>query len=166
MHVVAQVGALRVAIVHGDAGALAGWRFDMHALDDAANRPWLEDVRARSHVDVFASTHTCVAALRDFAFPGGRLTVVNNGAAGMPNFSGTRFGLLSRIATSPCPCVPVYGTVRNGVFIDAVPIHYDSDEFISRFLKRWPAGSAAYQSYFRRIVDGPQHTVAAARPSL
>jgi len=83
-----------------------------------------------------------------------------------PGFSGTRFGLLSRIATAPCPCVPAYGLVRNGVFIDAVPIHYDTDEFLSRFVARWPAGSAAHGSYFRRIVDGPEHTIAAARSSL
>ena len=36
MHLVAQVGALRVGIVHGDAASLAGWRFAPDALDDAA----------------------------------------------------------------------------------------------------------------------------------
>ena len=38
MHRVAQVGELRIGIVHGDAAALAGWRFDPAALDDPANR--------------------------------------------------------------------------------------------------------------------------------
>ncbi len=32
------------------------------------------------------------------ALPSGRLTVINNGAAGMPNFRGSRDGLISRIA--------------------------------------------------------------------
>ena len=44
-----------------------------------------------------------LAALRDFALPGGRLTIVNNGAAGMPNFAGNRRGVITRIATTPSP---------------------------------------------------------------
>ena len=35
MHGVAQVGGLRIGIVHGDATALAGWRFAQEALDDS-----------------------------------------------------------------------------------------------------------------------------------
>ena len=76
---------------------------------------WLAEVPRASRVDVFASTHTCLAALRDFALPNGRLTVINNGAAGMPNFAGTHFGLISRIATRPSPHPPLYGTRRDGV---------------------------------------------------
>ena len=103
MHLVAQVGDLRIGIVHGDAGALAGWRFAHDALDDPANARWLAEMRAASQVDVFAATHTCLAALRDFDLPPGRLTVINNGAAGMPNFSGSRIGVITRIATTPSP---------------------------------------------------------------
>ena len=121
MHLVAQVGALRVGIVHGDADALAGWRFAHDVLDDPANLPWLSEVRAAPGIDVFASTHTCLAALRDFTMPAGRLTIINNGAAGMPNFSGSTFGLLSRIAMRPSPHAPLYGLARDGVFIDAHP---------------------------------------------
>jgi len=164
MHLVAQVGPLRVGIVHGDAAALAGWRFDLEALDQAANRPWLADIRAQARVDVFASTHTCRAVLRDLALPGGQLTVVNNGAAGMGNFSGSQFGLISRIATHPSRHAPVYGVVRDGVCIDALAVHYDTAAFLGRFLARWPAGSAAHASYFRRIVEGPDYAMAASRP--
>jgi hypothetical protein len=165
MHLVAAVGGLRIGIVHGDAVALAGWRFAPDALNDAANRAWLADIRARSRIDVFASTHTCLAALRSFDLPGGRLTVINNGAAGMPNFSGTRFGLISRIATHPSPHAAVYGMVRDGVFIDALPVAYDTAAFLDRFLARWPAGSLAHQSYFRRIIEGPDHVPAVAWPA-
>ena len=165
MHLVAAVGGLRIGLVHGDASALAGWRFDVHMLDDAANRAWLRDIRMRSQVDVFASTHTCLAALRHVDAPAGALTVINNGAAGMPNFSGAQFGLISRIATHKSPCDPVYGTSRDGVFIDALAVPYDTAAFVGRFLKRWPAGSPAHASYFRRIIDGPDHAVASARPS-
>jgi hypothetical protein len=164
MHLVAAVGGLRISIVHGDAAALAGWRFAPDTLDDPANRAWVADVRAKSRIDVFASTHTCLAALRAFDLPGGALTVINNGAAGMPNFAGTRFGLISRIATRPSPHAPVYGIARDSVFIDALPVAYDTAAFLQRFLKRWPVASLAHQSYFRRIVEGPDHVMAAARP--
>jgi len=164
MHLMAEVGGLRIAVVHGDAAALAGWRFAPDALDDPANRPWLAAVQARSRVDIFASTHTCLAALRNFDLPAGTLTVINNGAAGMPNFAGTRFGLISRIATRPARHVPLYGTVRDGVFIDALPVLYDDAAFLGRFLARWPARSSAHTSYFGRIMNGPDHAVATARP--
>ena len=82
-----------------------------------------DTVRRAAKVDVFASTHTCLAALRDFALGAGRLTVINNGAAGMPNFSGSRFGLVSRIGTSPSPHRPLYGMERDGVHIDAIALH-------------------------------------------
>ncbi len=164
MLLVAAVGGLRVGIVHGDAQALAGWRFATDALDDMGNRLWLDDVAARSRIDVFASTHTCLAALRDVALAGGRLTVINNGAAGMPNFSGSRCGLITRIATTPSPHAPLYGLERDGVHIDALAVGYDHDAFLARFLRRWPPGSPAHASYLGRIVAGPDYAMAQARP--
>lgn len=164
MQLVAQVGELRIGIVHGDAAALAGWRFAQDAFDDPANARWLADIRAASKINVFASTHTCLAALRDVDLPSGRLTVINNGAAGMPNFAGTRFGVITRIATTPSPHATLYGLERNGVHIDALAVHYNEDAFLARFLARWPQGSAAYLSYFTRIVEGPDYDVAQAAP--
>ena len=119
-------------------------------------------MRRASRIDLFASTHTCLAALRDFALPGGRLTVVNNGAAGMPNFAGSAFGLITRIATAPSPHRPLYGLRRDGVHIDALPLQYDQRAFLDRFLARWPEGSPAHQSYFSRISAGPDYAVASA----
>jgi hypothetical protein len=165
MHMVAQVGNMRVGIVHGDAGALAGWRFAHDYLDDPKHRPWLDDVRRAARIDVFASTHTCLAALRDFAEPAGRLTVINNGAAGMPNFSGMPFGILTRIAGSPSPHPPLYGLKRDGVHIDALALDYDRRAFLGRFLVRWPQGSPAHTSYYQPIVDGPDYSLAQARPA-
>jgi hypothetical protein len=166
MHLVAAIGGLRIGIVHGDAAALAGWRFAHDALDDCANVGWLDDVGRTSGVDVFASTHTCLAALRDFDLPNGRLIVINNGAAGMPNFTGATFGVISRIATRSSPHAPLYGTQRNGVFIEALAVPYDAAAFRDRFLARWPAGSPAHASYFRRIEQGPDYRMASARPAL
>jgi hypothetical protein len=163
MHLVAQVGSLRIGIVHGDAASLAGWRFARETLDDPRQQAWRDDIARASRIDVFASTHTCEAALRDFTLPPRRLTVVNNGAAGMPNFAGTRFGVITRIATTLPPHRPLYGLARNGVRIDALPVVYDHDAFAARFLRRWPQGSTAYESYWRRVDRGPDFTLAQAR---
>ena len=163
MHLVAAVGYLRVGIVHGDAAALAGWRFAQDALDDPASLPWLDAVRTASRVDLFASTHTCLAALRDLALPGGRLTVVNNGSAGMGNFADSHRGLISRIATRPSPHPSLYGLARDGIFIDAVEVDFDRRAFLAQFLRRWPGRSAAHLSYFKRILAGPDYTIGEAR---
>jgi len=162
MHLVAQVGRLRVGIVHGDAVSLAGWRFAHDALDQPSARAWLADIARASRIDLFASTHTCLAALRNVALPSGRLTVVNNGAAGMPNFAGSTFGVITRIAAVPSPHRPLYGLARDGVHIDALAVDYDQRSFLDCFLARWPDGSPAHASYFRRIMSGPDYAAATA----
>ena len=164
MHLVAEVGGLRVGVVHGDATSLAGWGFTRENLA-AATPAMLDDLQARSHIDVFASTHTCLALVHDAALPNGRLTVINNGAAGMPNFKGTRHGLISRIATAPSPHEAVYGLKRDGVHIDALAVSYAHDQFFERFLARWPVGTPAHFSYARRILEGPAYTIAQALAS-
>ncbi len=165
MHLLADVGGLRIGIVHGDATALAGWSFAHDALDQASTSALIEAIRRASHIDVFASTHTCLAALRDFVVPAGRTTVINNGAAGMPNFKDSRIGLITRISRAPSPHAPLYGLMRDGVHIDAIPVAYDHARFLTRFLARWPAGSAAHISYFQRISSGPAHEIAQAKPT-
>jgi hypothetical protein len=165
MHSVADVGGLRVGVVHGDATSLAGWSFAHDALERPAAGAMLDAVRRAARIDLFASTHTCLAVLRDFRLPAGRLTIINNGAAGMPNFSGGRIGLVSRIATAPSPHRSLYGVVHDRVHIDAIPLPYDSEAFLRRFLARWPKGSAAHASYLRRITTGPDHSVERAAPA-
>jgi hypothetical protein len=161
MHLVADVGGLRVGVVHGDATSLAGWSFTRESLAAAAPA-MLADVLDRSRIDVFASTHTCLALLHDAALPNRRFTAINNGAAGMPNFEGARHGLVSRIATTPSPHRALYGLKRDGVHIDALAVGYDHAQFLHRFLARWPAGTSAHSSYARRILEGPAYTVAQA----
>jgi hypothetical protein len=164
MHLVAQVGDARIGIVHGDAQALAGWAFAPEVLDDPRQQPRFAEWRKQSNIDVFASTHTCMAALRNFALPDGPPTVINNGSAGMPNFAGSREGLVSRIALTPSPHPATYGSQQGGVFIDALPVRYDADAFQRRFLSRWPASSPAHTSYMRRITEGPRYSPEQARP--
>ena len=163
MHLVADVGPMRVGIVHGDAAALAGWRFAHDELDNPRRLSWLADIHGKAKVDVFASTHTCLAALRDFALPSGRLTIVNNGAAGMPNFRGDNAGLLTRIAVRAFNGPQRrFGLVRECVHIDAIAVRFDSQHWAQQFLQQWPDGSDAHASYWQRIAHGPAYEPADA----
>ncbi len=151
-----RVGNAGVGVVHGDAESLAGWRFDVRALDDPGQHDWRDNAFAQAGVNVFASTHTCLPALRMYDH-GGKKIIANNGAAGMPNVSGTKFGILTRIATtsSPHPCL--YGPALQGARVDAVAIHYDDAVWRAHFLANWPEGSPAWLSYFNRIANGPEY---------
>ncbi|MCX7150933.1 MAG: hypothetical protein NTY05_16310, partial [Rhodocyclales bacterium] len=152
-----RVGQLRIGVVHGDADSLAGWRFDAACLDDPGEAEWRAASFASAKVDVFASTHTCLPAMRCFDHHGEKL-IANNGAAGMPNFAGTRFGILTRIGLQASPHSALYGhTIRN-VHIDALAVHYDPAAWQKSFLANWPAGSPAWLSYFKRITHGPDYT--------
>jgi hypothetical protein len=161
MHLVARVGAARIGIVHGDAASLAGWGFAQDQLDRPAHRRWIEAAFADAKVDVFASTHTCLPAFR--RFDGG--VVANNGAAGMPNFEGLRYGLLTRIALRPFAGPErLYGIEAAGAHVEAMRIDYDHERWVERFLAAWPEGSPAHASYFRRISQGARFALAQAIP--
>jgi hypothetical protein len=151
------VGDCRIGIVHGDADSLAGWRFDATALDDPDNAGWVRDAFRRADVDVFASTHTCLPALRSFRDGDRTGLVINNGAAGMPNFSGQRSGLLTRISRTPPNGTALYGATLRGVHVHALPVAYDNAAWERQFLANWPPGSPAWLSYYQRIVNGPIH---------
>ena len=160
MHAVAQVGDVRVGIVHGDAWSLAGWEFAHDRLHAAKQGDLLRKVFANAGVDIFASSHTCLPALRTLEYDGTRRAVINNGAAGMPNFAATHFGVVTRISIRRCPqTIRLYGTRIGNVHIDAVKLHYDHPLFVRQFLSNWPAGSPAHESYYSRIIDGPAHTL-------
>ncbi len=127
----ADVGGLRIGIVHGDATSLAGWGFAQEHLLDADHRDtvrtWFDD----AGVDVFACTHTCLPMFQ--ALHGGASIgtstrwVCNNGAAGMPNFASDGAGLLTRIALRPFVGPQRrFGAVQAGVHIDAIAIEVDA----------------------------------------
>jgi hypothetical protein len=149
-----RVGEARIGVVHGDAHALAGWAFDARALHDPAQRAAHEAAFAVAACDVFASSHTCLPALARF----GERAVINNGAAGMPNFRDALHGVVSRVAVTPSPHDPLYGTRIGGVHVDALPLHYDHAHWLDEFDRQWPAGSPASLSYRERILHGPQWT--------
>jgi hypothetical protein len=159
MHLVARVGEARIGIVHGDAASLAGWGFAHDRLDDPAHRRWIESAFRDARVDAFASTHTCLPAFRDFGFG----AVANNGSAGMPNFAGTDYGLVTRISRTGSPG-RLFAVRAGDVHIEAIALRFDSPGWHERFLASWPAGSAAHASYYRRITAGPRFEPAQAEP--
>jgi len=161
MQLLARVGDARVAIVHGDADSLAGWGFSQETLGTADGAAAADAALRASAVNVFASSHTCLPVLRRFADD---RAIVNNGAAGMPNFRGERFGVATRISLSPSRDA-LYGVRRGALFIDAIALRYDHAAWERRFLAQWPPGSDAHASYYERIVRGPDYTRASANPN-
>jgi hypothetical protein len=156
MFAVARVGNTRVGIVHGDAWSLSGWRFAQDRLvHEAADVGQAFD---DAGVRVFASSHTCLPVLRGVRASAGDCVVINNGAAGMPNFAATRFGLISRIAVTPASQA-LYGIRLGELYLDALPVHYDHAAWLAEFDRTWPEGSPAALSYRDRIVAGPRFAV-------
>ena len=157
MHLVAEVGGERVGIVHGDADSLAGWNFSQETLSTPEGIADAERALLRAGVRIFASSHTCLPVLKEL--PGGR-AVVNNGAAGMPNFRGERYGIATRISTRPARD-PLYGARCGALHVEAMAVAYDARAWEKRFLELWPEGSDAHRSYLARIRSGPDFELAA-----
>ncbi len=153
MYLVAQVGDARIGVVHGDTESLAGWGFSQEALATEDGLQRAREAFERAGVEIFACSHTCLPVLQRFS--GGRF-VVNNGAAGMPNFRASRYGLATRIALAPAR-ESIYGVRRGALHIEAVPLRYDHAAWERRFLEQWPPGSDAHASYYQRIVAGPDY---------
>jgi hypothetical protein len=179
MYLTVQVGEERIGILHGDAESLAGWGFaveNMEPLDQGLRlrlgcqtsgqittqeqvKRYLEaaDVRA------FACTHTCLPFAQDFYMRGRPHLVMNNGSAGMPNFRDLTAGLVTRISASPTtPIGSLYGITLGSVRFDAIRVAYDQRAWLHRFSRNWPAGSAAHNSYWRRMNSGPDYYIAQA----
>lgn len=165
----ADVGPLRLGIVHGDATSLAGWGFAQELLRAADHRAEVAHWLDRAGVDAFACTHTCLPVFQAVPGSSGRPArwILNNGAAGMPNFRGEASGLLTRIAVEPSAHAPRRLGVElgGGVVAEAVAIDIDLTVWRARFEALWPEGSDAHVSYFDRIVRGPDYAPAdAVRP--
>jgi hypothetical protein len=159
MYRVAEVAGTRVAIVHGDGEALAGWDFSQERLAGADGVAAAREALRHAQARVFASSHTCLPVLRHC---GGDGVIVNNGAAGMPNFRGTRFGLATRISVRP-RAGALYGARLGRVHVEAQPLAYDHARWLARFLELWPEGSDAHLSYYGRMVHGPAYDLPRAQ---
>jgi hypothetical protein len=142
-----RVAGQRVAISHGDEQSLAGWSCSREALSEPARQQQLDNWFAAQNVQVLATSHSCAAVALSLEHG----ALINNGAAGMPNFAGGRYGLLSRIASTPHPAA-LYRCQRDGLFIEALPLNYDHHAFLADFDRQWHTDSPAALSYRSRIL--------------
>jgi hypothetical protein len=147
-----------------DDGVVARSNAIMHRLQQTAARfpdlqARLAQVRhwfAQAQVDIFASSHTCLPIYQRLDVQGHPTLIANNGATGLPNFTGTQYGVLTRIATRPYEApLRCYGVHTGSVYVDALALHDDQAAWEQGFLAQWPAGSDAHTSYWARIQDGP-----------
>ena len=162
-YLAARVGEVRIGIVHGDGESLAGWGFSQEILATEEGRGVARACFQLAGVGIFASSHTCLPVLQILDGAGGTCAIVNNGAAGMPNFQGTRYGLATRISIRPAPPGKrVYGARIGSLYVDAVRIDFDAVAWDAAFLANWPAGSEAHISYYSRICNGPGYTIGEA----
>lgn len=161
MFLTARVGAMRVGIVHGDADSLAGWGFSQEILSTPGGLAAASAAFEAAGVGVIASSHTCLPVLQRLDTEKGEAILINNGAAGMPNFRATRFGLATRISVRPAPAGAVFGVTgdRAQLHVHAIPIRYDAAAWERRFLDQWPVGSDAHSSYHGRICNGPAYAI-------
>lgn len=157
-----QIGQSLIGIVHGDYESLAGWQFDSGAFNRTGG---LSEsmLQAFSHagVEVFASSHTCLPVLKTFVEATKPNTfskaVINNGAAGMPNFADTNYGVVTRISLRPSTKHLLYSATLGELSVEALRVDFDHLAWQEHFLKTWPQGSEAYESYFERICKGPAY---------
>jgi len=143
------VAGHRVAISHGDEQSIAGWQCDRDALRYADRQQQLADWCARNRISVLATSHTCSPA----ALAKEHWAVINNGAAGMPNFNNGCYGLATRIAAQPS-LAALYRAQVGTLYIEAIPLNYDQSAFIADFDRQWPTDSPAALSYRKRITQG------------
>ena len=168
-HLTARVAGERIGIVHGDPESLAGWRLALEAMEPGdtvvrravgwRGRPTtpaeLLDWFRRADVGVFASTHTGLPYAQVVADGQRHRLVVNNGAAGLPNFAGTSYGVMTRLSSDPEPPPDsLYGATVGTLRCDALPVRFDLERWTEQFLAQWPAGSPGHRAYFRRITSG------------
>jgi hypothetical protein len=159
-----QIGQSRIGVVHGDFQSLAGWKFDVESLKDDTQATELAQAFLLADVDVFASSHTCLPGLATFSLDKIKASaaVINNGSAGMPNFKDTSFGVITRIGLKPGLKHVLHSKKVGDLFVEALQVDYEQQAWIKHFLKNWPKGSDAYESYFERICQGPNFSLGQA----
>lgn len=168
LHLTVRVGEHRVGILHGDPESVAGWGFAVEAMpapDDgsSAHAAQIADWFDRAQVSVFACSHTSKPFIQDFRVGGRHCVVVNNGSAGLPNFSGQPYGVVTRISADAKPSADaLYGLDLGGLRVEALPVRYDHACWQREFERLWPEGSAAFKLYAARMRGDIPHSFAEA----
>ncbi len=168
-HLTVAVGGHRIGIIHGDPESLAGWRLALEAVEPADHAVreltgWhgtpttagvLSDWFRRAQVDVLACTHTGLPYAQDLTVDDRPRLVINNGTAGLGNFTGEPFGVLTRVSSlTGAPPDSLYGTDLGELRCDAIPLRYDLRRAVEDFQKTWPAGTPVHTSYLTRLHRG------------
>lgn len=146
---VAKIDNIRIAITHGDEKSLAGWLCSRENLSNIERQKELNMWFNKNNISILATTHTCSPA----AITINNNIVINNGAAGMPNFKNTKYGLITRISKNACKDA-LYRTKKDNLYVEAIPVNYDFTSFVSWFDKEWNNNSPASISYRDRILNG------------
>jgi predicted phosphodiesterase len=154
------VDGLGVGITHGDIDSLAGWSLAHNKIASTLAEGLAKKMNALE-LDIVASSHTCLPALHKQ----NSLVVVNNGAAGLSNFSGQTSGLITRIAKQdagasrlPIAFQSSLAGKTNAVSVQALSVDFDNAKWQAKFLSQWPAQTAAHESYWQRIRLGTSYT--------
>ncbi|QCD53148.1 calcineurin phosphoesterase [Campylobacter sp. RM16192] len=145
MHV--NVAGVKVAITHGDEKSLNGWGFDHEVLKTKTRQDEIFNWFQKTKFDIIATSHTCKAAVLNFS----NKVILNNGSAGMPNFSEFVSGLVTRIASTPNEKA-LFRSKIGDVFAELILLKYNKKEFLRYFEELWSEDSAASISYKARIL--------------
>lgn len=155
------IGGTVTGVLHGDPESVSGWQLSFESATGPESPLTKERVRSWADagaVNAFACSHTCLPWAAAF----GDVVVMNNGSAGMANFSGDPRVLVTRIAGDGSRHRDaLYGIDRGGVRWEAVAVAWDVDAWLRRFRRTWPPGSPAFESYYDRLTLGPAHYPAA-----
>ena len=143
---------------------------------------WLDEAGA----DVFATTHTCLPVAVAVPTSRGGGVLINNGSAGMPNFTATEpdprlghsgvggggGGVITRISIdleSPPQSLSLYHHITGrkdgdtdqapALRVDALRVPYDHEQWHRTFQRWWPPRSDAHESYAPRIAYGPSYSI-------
>ncbi|MGM0552201.1 MAG: metallophosphoesterase [Pseudomonadota bacterium] len=154
-----KVDSASIGIVHGDPDSLAGWGLAIERMPPSGQtHPELDHWFHETQVDILACTHTCTAYLQSLVAADRPRAVINNGAAGMPNFRDDPRGVITRISRHPSPDARLYGTRIGGIHCDALGVEWSRSRWLEAFFDRiWAADSPASRSYRERILCGPDH---------
>ena len=152
--VVVNVGGKKVGISHGDEKLISGWGCSRESLQEVTRQAELDCWMVETGVDILTTTHTCAPV----AIKLKNGIVINNGASGMPNFSGQKHGLIVRISINAFT-EPVFSAHYDDIFVEAIPLYYNHEGYLAWFDQLWPALSPASLSYRDRIINGPDDSI-------
>lgn len=154
------IDGMAVGVVHGDPDSLAGWGLGFEAMPEPGiTPPHIADWFRQADVSVLACSHTCLAHARCFEVDGQTRVVINNGAAGMPNFHADPRVVITRLGRTRAPIEPLYGTRLDRVYCDALAVEWAHRDWLEEFERIWPPDSPARLSYAERLRRGPNHTI-------